>query len=127
MGISVRVVVLALATGLVGKSAFAQSDGHMCWISDVQRERAGVRIEFGEGGPMFVNRGGENWFPDREKNGRSLIAKIGETLYAGNSHHDFCKIEVVEKDGKVGVRAKASLNLPGLPSREEFEFIPAKN
>lgn len=108
------------------------SDQKICWITAVRTDPAGVRIHFsGAGGPLFVSRSEGDWAPDpaapsaQNPDGPFLIAKLGDKLYPANSHHDSCELEIVKRDGRVGVQATASLHLPGLAPASASAFMPA--
>jgi hypothetical protein len=110
----------------------SEPDKMICWVTAVRTDPAGVRIHFnGGGGPLFVGHPGGSWAPDpaspaaRTPDGPFLIAKPGDKLSPQNSHHDTCELEVVRRDGRLGVMATAHLNLPGIEPSSASVFMPA--
>lgn len=104
----------------------------LCWVTAVRTDPAGVRIHFnGGGGPLFVGLPAGHWAPDRASSeaqtpdGPFVIARPGDKLSPQNSHHDNCTLEVVRRNGRLGVLATAHLHLPGLEPESASAFMPA--
>src|SRR4051812_1508366 len=118
---------------LIGSEAPGQvrSSG-ICWVSDVVVSGEGVRIYFRRvGGPTYISASDGIFRPSiapidpARPDEAALEAKLGDLVGATNGPEDGCSLVVVKKDGRIGVEAKASFNLPGAPSQSRSEFIPA--
>ncbi|WP_326412417.1 hypothetical protein [Sphingomonas sp.] len=101
-------------------------------MSDVRVSNEGVRVYFPRrGGPMFVSHRGSILIPEAapaepDTPDAAMSAVLGEEFFASNGPEDGCTLTVVLKDGKVGLDARATMNLPGLPHQSETQFIPAR-
>jgi hypothetical protein len=105
----------------------------ICWVRDVVAIEGGVRIYFSrKGGPGFVDtptglfRPGDAPVDPARPDEAGVDAKLGDRLGPQNSPEDGCSLEVVTRDGKIGVEAKAYFHPIGLPSEERVEFIVAR-
>lgn len=106
----------------------------ICWVSDVVVSEKGVRIYFRrKGGPLFVSTSDGFIIPSdapidpARPEEAGVEARLGDRLAPGNSPEDGCSLTVVNRDGRIGVEAKAYFHPIGLPSQSESEFIPARD
>ena len=104
----------------------------ICWVTDVVVSKNGVRIYFPRGNsPSYILsrdnivRPSDAPIDTARPKEVAVEAKLGDHLTAGNSHHDNCAMVVAMRNGRIGVEAKAFLNLPGLPPDSKSEFMPA--
>ena len=106
----------------------------ICWINDVVASDNGVRIYFRrKGGPLFVSLPDQIFRPSDEPidptrpEEAAVEARVGDKLAPTNSPEDGCHLEVVNRNGRIGVEARAFFNPPGLPATSKIEFIPARD
>lgn len=104
----------------------------ICWVSDVVATEKGVRIYFHrKGGPLFVSLSNRIFRPadapvDPARPDEGAIdVGLGDRLFPTNSPEDGCTLVVVERNGRIGLEAKAYFNPPGLPQHSESDFIPS--
>ena len=57
---------------------------------------------------------------------RAVTAAPGEILSSHNSPEDSCSMTVMTQDGRIGIDAEASFNVPGASGGSKKVFIPAE-
>lgn len=126
-------IAFALLAAALPVSVAPPPASGICWVRDVVAIEGGVRIYFSrKGGPLFVTNGDQMFRPGdapvdpARPEEAGMEAKPGDRLSAQNSPEDGCSLEVVTRDGKIGVEAKAYFHPIGLPSEERVEFIVAR-
>ncbi|WHU02282.1 hypothetical protein [Sphingomonas sp. NIBR02145] len=104
----------------------------ICWVTDVVTSENGVRIYFNrKGGPGFVSTPNGGFRPDAapadpaRPEEAGVEARLGDKLFPQNSPEDGCSLEIVRRNGRIGVRAMAYFHPVGLPAQKKTEFIPA--
>ncbi len=108
---------------------------HICWIDRVQAQGDGVRVLFTEGAPAGSTSQGRFsvehnhivWLSGSKQHQtqRGLLLIKTNKAYLEQSPEDFCEIVYMEVDGRAGIAAHASLNLPAIPHSDRMLFIPA--
>jgi len=104
----------------------------ICWVTDVVTSGDGVRIYFSrKGGPLFVSmpdgifRPADAPIDAARPQEAGVEARLGDKLAPANSPEDGCSLEVVRRDGRIGIQAMAYFHPVGLPAQKKTEFIPA--
>lgn len=127
MGLALIATVLPSAL-----PAVARDTPSICWIADVVTSENGVRIYFNrKGGPLFVEMADRLFRPadapvDAARPDEAGVeVRLGDKLRPSNSPEDGCMLEVVRRDGRLGIKAEAFFHPPGLPPASKKEFIPA--
>jgi hypothetical protein len=125
---------LALAMLMSVNVAHAWS---ICWVADVRNRGDGVEVLFGN---SFVNvwSGGRHYKWSESKLTRlsmnestmlegGLHLKLGETASMNKGgHHSSCRLEVIQKDGKLAIKLESLDNLPGMPPQSAVEVVVAR-
>ena len=128
--------IVALSCLMLLPLANSASAVQICWIDHVVKQGAGILVYFQEGRPVSVNHGGE---PARYVIGagsqlgiqpglnavEAVPAVLGDKLFVRNSPEDGCNMEVVARDGKIGLFAAAFLLPPGFSRIRDEKFFPA--
>jgi len=110
----------------------------ICWVEDVRNRADEVEVFFGSSFVHVISSAGVQYSWSERKLKRfslnestmlegGLRLKLGETAFLDNGgHHSRCRLEVIEKDGKLAIKLKSFDHLPGMPAESAEEAVVAR-
>jgi len=109
-----------------------------CWIGYVKSSGDGVDVYFrpprtvalldGNQSRTYEIGGGDARpsLPDTPNKVFFVHARLGNKLFTHNGPEDSCTMEVVSRDGRLGIDAHTAFHVLGLPSSDASVFVPAE-
>jgi hypothetical protein len=141
-----RLSNILVAVALIGVLAPSQALAQLCWVARVNKTDTGIKIFFG--GTHVIHVNGPSGKYDLWVDGvgteapatgakprvvNAVAAKVGDHLGVWNSPEDACEMQVVLRNGAIGLVVHASFHpqmmLPdGVvgPASDRTEFVPAQ-
>jgi hypothetical protein len=131
-------MLVGLFTLVVGPLSAQSAD--ICWVERVKRTSTGIDAYFMDGRTVTVMRGNRLVGRYQTYSARTTIvrqfdgvtpveavpARLNDRLFSSNSPHDSCSLTVVLRNGKIGLEAKASMQLGVEPPTSAKKFMPAE-